>query len=225
MKGHNYGTCRKCGLLHKHPRGMKGKSISKETKEKIRKANIKTHKKIKYGFQKGHKHSKIWEKAISLALKGRTPWNKGLTKETDERVKLQSDLLKVKHKKGLLQNFSMKEKTHSSATKIKMRNSTIKYIETIKLNGMPLAPRMGKYEKPILDKLEKAFCYKILRQYRVAGYFLDGYCPMLNMAIEVDEPYHNIYKKQKERDIEKQKIIEQELNCRFLRIKIPEMLI
>ncbi len=76
--------------------------------------------------------------------------------------------------------------------------------------------QLGKNEKQILDELEKLFNYKIIRQYEIIGYILDGYIPEINLAIEVDEPFH---KNQVEKDkIREQNIID-ELECKFLRIK------
>ena len=56
--------------------------------------------------------------------------------------------------------------------------------------------------------------YKIHRQFKVAGYFIDGYIPKLKLAIEIDEKPKNIGK-----DIERENIIKQELECQFLRVK------
>ena len=72
-----------------------------------------------------------------------------------------------------------------------LRIGAIKRIERQKLHDEPLIPCIGKYETTILDYLEEIWNYTILRQYRVAGYFVDGYCPMLNLAIEIDETFHN----------------------------------
>ena len=69
-------------------------------------------------------------------------------------------------------------------------------------------------EKQLLDELQEEYGYEIIRQYQVEGYFIDGYIKELNLAIEIDEKPKN-----KERDIERQKIIENKLNCKFLRIK------
>lgn len=66
-------------------------------------------------------------------------------------------------------------------------------------------------------KNHKTISYHI-RQYRVAGYFLDGYCPALNLAIEVDEPYHKT-KEMLDKDAVRQKNIEAELECKFLRLQ------
>ena len=52
--------------------------------------------------------------------------------------------------------------------------------------------------------------------YKVAGYFLDGYCPRFNLAIEIDELYHN---KIKEKDLIREQNIKNRLDCNFLRIE------
>ncbi|HUU87636.1 MAG TPA: hypothetical protein VMX17_07770, partial [Candidatus Glassbacteria bacterium] len=52
------------------------------------------------------------------------------------------------------------------------------------------------------------------------GYFIDGYCAKTNTAYEVDESSHyNAHGDLKERDIERQKEIEEKLKCSFIRIK------
>lgn len=106
-------------------------------------------------------------------------------------------------------------------TRKKIREAKIKYIEQQKCNGNPISPTVGKYETQILNNLEKCFGYKILRQHKVLGYFLDGYCPMLHMAIEVDEPFHYRNGQLKEKDIRKQKELENEFGYKFLRIQVP----
>ena len=100
-----------------------------------------------------------------------------------------------------------------------MREGAIKRIERDKFDMKQLVPSRGKYEKSILDTLEHFFNYAILRQQRVAGYFLDGYCSMLNLAIEVDEKKHK-NKKQIIKDKYREEQIKKELECQFLRIDI-----
>ena len=101
--------------------------------------------------------------------------------------------------------------------KIKMRLSAIRRIEKQFNNGETLIPAVGNYETQILDNLEQCFGYPIERQHKVAGYFLDGYCKMLRLAIEIDEPAH---KSKIKKDAFRQKEIEKELGCKFLRINI-----
>lgn len=75
-----------------------------------------------------------------------------------------------------------------------------------------------------LDKLEeglKPFNIKGVRQYYVfdGKYRIDYYIESLNIAIEYDESQHNTGVN-KERDLIRQKEIENKLNCRFIRVSI-----
>ncbi|SMA49752.1 hypothetical protein EHSB41UT_03540 [Parendozoicomonas haliclonae] len=60
---------------------------------------------------------------------------------------------------------------------------------------------------------------KLLSQYPVGNYYIDGYFPDLNIAVEVDEPYHE---KIKEKDSIREAHIKSELNCEFYRINTNE---
>jgi hypothetical protein len=102
--------------------------------------------------------------------------------------------------------------------KKRMRVARLKYISERYNNGEPIGPNIGKYETQIINHFEDLLEYKFIRQHPVIGYFLDGYCPALNLAIEVDEPYHN---RKKVKDMIREQEIKQELHCQFLRIKVP----
>ena len=174
-------------------------------------------------------------------LKGNIPWNKGLTKETSMGVKKISDskigkkrplfsenwkrnigktMLGNKYCKGVKQSQETIQKRIASrtiwSTKTQRRNQRNARIEYIKKYCNGISPRIGKCEKQILDNLEECFNYNILRQYKINGYFLDGYCPALNLAIEVDEKAHT-HKLIK--DLEREDEIKKGLNCQFLRLK------
>lgn len=100
------------------------------------------------------------------------------------------------------------------------KNQRLAAINYIKSFGNGISPRIGKQEKQILDILEKKYQFKIQRQFHVIGFFLDGYIPELNLAIEVDEFHHfNIDGNLYSYDIKRQKEIQEELGCKFLRIK------
>ncbi len=91
-------------------------------------------------------------------------------------------------------------------------------INQILKNGCIIS--IGKNETKILNNLEFLFRYKIIRQYEIDGYFVDGYIPELNLVIEIDENHHfTIDNKLKKKDIERQKYIQNQLHCKFLRIK------
>ena len=175
------------------------------------------------GFQKGEgnpmKNPEI-SKKVSIAKK-----NKPLSIEHKLKIKL-SLMGKNKGKKRSEEGNRKAVETRRSRgsyirkkgiyffsedTKTKMRMSAFEYAKRI---CNIICPRVGHNEKQILDKLEQEIKYKILRQYKVEGYFVDGYIPELNLVIEVDErPKISV------RDIEREKIIKKKLECKFLRIK------
>ncbi len=230
-------------------------------------------------FIKGNKHSEEVELRRVQAIKEsyasgkRVSWNKGLTKETDERVRKSTEKLigirkgvklseETKRKmseshKGKKLNYDVWNKglkgkgickappkafkkghipsnkgiprpeisgwnnpSHRPEVREKIRKYRIRYIEQAKLNGNPLYPTIGKYETQMLDTLEESFGYTILRQHKVAGYFLDGFCPALNLAIEIDEKHHQ-KTKQRQLDIDRDNYLKTNFNYQILRIKQP----
>ena len=109
--------------------------------------------------------------------------------------------------------FFRKEKKYLE----KLRESKLSYIEKTINKGLPIMPTIGNYETSILDNLEDFWGCKIIRQKRIAGYFIDGYCPMFNLAIEIDESHHN---KQLEKDKEREQVIKERIGCFFFRIGV-----
>ena len=148
-------------------------------------------------FKKGHKVSKELRIKISKAHKGK--------------------VLTEIHKKHLSEHNGKywlgKRRNITEQTKEKCRISKFKY--NSKQHNLK-SPTIGKHETQILDELELSLGCKIIRQYSICGYWLDGYIPELNLAIEVDEKYHL---KRKEKDKIKENIIKKKLNCNFLRIE------
>ena len=142
----------------------------------------------------------------------RAEWKRRLSENsahnTNRRGKKHSEESIRRMKENHVGNIGKK---HSEESKRKIRISTINYIKTI---SDVLFPRIGGNEKQILDELERITGYKIIRQFEVCGYFLDGYIPELLLAIEVDEKPKN-----RQKDKERENMIINELKCRFLRIK------
>ena len=142
----------------------------------------------------GKKRSIKTRNKLSIALKGRK-----LSKE---------------HKKKI--GKAVKGRKHSENTKKQQRISAIKYIEKTSFGGKMFRSRIGKNEKQFLDEIELSNNIKIIRQYEIEGYFLDGYYKSLNIVFEIDENTH-IFKKEK--DLHREQNIQKELNCKFIRIK------
>lgn len=158
-------------------------------------------------FGHNKKHSEETKKIIKEKRKLQI-----FTEETRKKMSLAS-LGKKKSKKHA-ENISKSKKgvSKSVEAKIKMRESAFNY--TKKTKGI-MFPRIGRNEKDILDKKEVELGYRIIRQYKCGGYYLDGYIPELNWAIEVDEYYH---KNRKEKDTAREEFIKQKLGCEFIRI-------
>jgi len=68
----------------------------------------------------------------------------------------------------------------------------------------------------ILEKTLSVFELKGIRQFKVGKYKIDYYLPSLNIAIEYDENKHKGYTY--EQQTLRQKIIERELGCSFIRV-------
>jgi very-short-patch-repair endonuclease len=164
-------------------------------------------------------------KKLSLAHKGQKPWNtgKGGTYKLSDETKSKM-IISAKNRK-LPEDFRQRcmegarnRKSPSFITdehRRKNREAQIAYRSKMGFQKRVI----GKDETYVLDKIENTIGFKILRQYHVAGYFLDGYCPALNLAIEVDETYHN-KKEQLRKDNYREQQIKNELNCGFLRIPL-----
>lgn len=193
--------------IEKRRKKMIGHIVTEETKRKMSVAKL------------GKKKTELHRRNISLSRKGKLfskkqkenmskswDYNKHFTKETKEKI---SNKMKERIKNGWI--HPKKGKHLSNKIKTKMRISAFNYVKN---RCSILFPCIGHNEKQILDKLENKLNYKILRQYKCEGYFIDGYIPELNIVIEIDEK-----PKIKEKDIEREGIIKQKLNCKFVRIK------
>lgn len=160
-----------------------------------------------------------YRKKMSTAHKGQKAWNKNIplseqmTQDQNEKRKEKiSTTMKEQYGTGKRVNW-LKGKTHSEKSKEKTRISLIQYRE--KTYG-GCFPNIGINETRILDELELSLECKIIRQYSVCGYFVDGYCKTSNIVFEIDEDCHLYQKKQ---DDLRQNNIQDELNCTFVRIK------
>ena len=143
-------------------------------------------------FKKGHIVTSEMRRKIGLKHRGKV-----VSEETREKIR----------------NKNIGKKL-SDETRRKQSLSAIRHM--IKVGRTYLTPNIGIKEKEILDYLEKELKYKILRQYRIGKYFVDGYIQELNLVIEIDEMYH--HKNKKEYDIKRQDYIQNKLNCYFFRL-------
>jgi len=182
------------------------KYLPKEQQPNYGKIGKKISKKGRKNMSEAHKGKKLSEETKSRMSKSKKGIRVSISTEFKKGHKnIHSEETKQKIRLALL------GRSRSEETKKKLRMATIKYVKEV-CGG--LHPMIGRNEKYILDELEGEYGYKIIRQYQVEGYFIDGYIEELKLAIEVDEKPKN-----KERDFNRQEQIEKKLNCKFLRIK------
>lgn len=208
-KGHNKG----------HIPWNKGKKMSEEFCRKVSKGNM-----GRIGWNKGGHVPKEVRRKMSESSKGQKPWNTGKKggipwnkgKKLSREVRRKMSESSKGHPGWSKEMVGIYK--HSEKTLKQMRESAIKRIERQSFNGRPMTPSIGNYETQILDILEETIGYPIIRQYKVNGYFVDGYCPDYSLAIEIDEEFHN---GQKEKDRLREENIKKELGCKFVRIAVP----
>lgn len=70
-----------------------------------------------------------------------------------------------------------------------------------------------------IDTIEQLLGIKLIRQFQVGGFRIDGYDADNKVAYEIDEEQHNS-KKHSQHDVLRQKFIEEQLQCKFVRIKV-----
>lgn len=115
-------------------------------------------------------------------------------------------------------------KPHTEETKRKMRLSTLKYL---KQQSGQIVPRYNRDSIRYIEEYGKANNLHFMHaenggEYFVGGlgYFLDGYDPINNVAIEFDEKHHFDANGQlKQPDIKREQQIVHLLKCKFIRIK------
>lgn len=204
---------------------MYGRKHTEETKRKISEikkiylSNPENRKNLGKSMMGKH-HSEESKLKISKLTKGSNNGMYGRKHSIESRKKMSgSSLWKGKHlseihKQKIRENHTSRGKHRTKTVKLKIRIGALNHIKNIR--GM-VSPNIGKYEKGYLDLLEEILGYKIIRQYPVIGYFIDGYCKERNIAIEIDEPKHFA---KIEKDILRQEEIEKILKCKFLRIRV-----
>lgn len=159
---------------------------------------------------------------VSTKGKSHTAWNKGKNAEQDYRI-LRGALNRKKTISNEEYDKSILSHKKTNEEKRKLRERTIAYI---KENGNgSFGQRFSVKGCKYADMLNEENGWHLQHalnggEYEVCGYFLDGYDKELNIAFEYDEPkhYENVFTNElKKRDIERQTIIKEYLNCKFYR--------
>lgn len=245
----NYYKCQKCKdsiskfSIGRHLRTCKGINKNLRNKQKRNSVNIlkisikindnlfeclKCHKqftKMGIGSHYFRSHIRKYNSFIDKNGKILKPWNTGLSKVTDERVKKSSEKLNEGYKSGRLKG-SFVGKTHSKETKIKLSNSLKKAhkenrawnIGKSRWNNKPSYPEsffMKVIENDFDDKNYK-------REFSFDRYSLDFAWIDKKKCIEIDGEQHERFQEIKDRDLKKNEILK--LNkWKILRIKWKEM--
>ena len=164
----------------------------------------------------------------SCCQKGKIAWNKGspMREETKKKLehtffrkgqKIPKDVIE-KREKTCREKYGgrIKSKTPEE-TKRKMRLSTIEYINSCKGSA---APRYNKKAIKIIDEYGKEHGYNFKHAENGGevyipelGYWVDGYDEERNVVVEYYEKHHNYMI---EKDIRRQKQIEDFLKCEFI---------
>jgi len=201
------GTCL-CGKKFFAPKWSLQKFCSKSCSNKFTKTGITLS-------ENGKKNMRL--AALESYKKGRIVWNKGLTKETDERVK-QYVISGTKTKKGvkipnkrkekirktMLKNPPFKGHYHSEESKEKLRYATIKQLSEGKMPS-----KETKIERLIENQLLfREILY--VKQYPYKLGVADFWLPEDNIIIHCDGDYWHSKPKTIERDKKQDEYLESE---------------
>lgn len=153
-----------------------------------------------------------------ICSKGNNPWNKGLTKETDERVLQRANAVKEAYLSGKIQKEG---KPHTEETKKKISESMklahaegrAHNIGESRWNNEPSYPEKW-FMEVIKNELENK---DYIREFPFHKYSLDFAWPQLKICIEIDGDQHYRFEEYKKRDREKDFLLEKE-GWKLLRI-------
>lgn len=139
---------------------------------------------------------------------GKTPWNKGLTKESDSRLQKTSKTYKERFLSGEIKRHDIKhtEETKSKISKsmkVAHKEGKAWNIGKSRWNSEPSYP-----EKFFIKVIENEFQDKAYeREYNVGIYSLDFAWKHLKKCIEIDGEQHQRFEEYKNRDKRKDKFL------------------
>lgn len=143
--------------------------------------------------------------------------NKGKTASIDTRLKISK---------------TTKNKPKTKEHKTKIRLSSLRYLEKmLNLNGQKIVPKFNINACKIFDEISEQTKTNIQHalnggEYYIKelGFWVDGYDFENNIVYEYDERHHfDINGNLKIKDVERQKLITELLNCKFIRIKYNDI--
>jgi len=199
-------SCTKCGRLitnsnfEKHFKVCDGKAKnSNRVKEKWKQPNGKYKcPDCNKEFSKKGIGSHVWRMHTKEGQKfnpkkgDKQAWNKGLTKETDERVKRYATACHEGYKSGR-NKPSFKGKKHPQETKDRISKSRIEYLKKhpdkipYRLNH---SSKMSYPEKRFMESLEENNIVGWVYKYQVGLYEYDFAFPEIKLDVEIDGGTH-----------------------------------
>lgn len=150
-------------------------------------------------------------------------WNRGLTKETNDSVRRQSETYRNRILNGEIQG-SFKGRHHSEESKEKIRQARFKYLQQKQGNTA-----WEKVQRGDLTFLEEKFRnviiqyrlydkYDIVYNYSLYPYFVDFAFTNIKLGVELDEPCHFKYCTRIKHDIERDNLLFEKYNWKMFRI-------
>jgi hypothetical protein len=130
--------------------------------------------------------------------------------------------------KRIYEKYGVDNPAKNDKIRKKQRLITVEKIEKQICNGGQITPAYNINSISILEEVAKKLGIKDLQhaenggEYHIKdlGYWVDGYSKEKNIVIEIDEQHHfNKDGSLKEKDIIRQREIEELLKCKFIRIK------
>lgn len=161
---------------------------------------------------------------ISKSLIGRISPMKGKTFSKEHKEKISKALKGKIISENTCKKISISHKgmKYSLESRIKRKLRRIEDLKMIGIFHPPYNKKSCEYFKQMeLDKGWNGYYALNGGEYFIKdlGYWVDYYEPNQNVVIEWDEKYHYKSGKLREKDIKRQKEIEEYLGCRFYRIK------
>lgn len=201
-------------------RKLKEANNSEVAKQKRLKTNI-----IKYGVDNPSKSTQIIEK-----IKANTDYKKlgeNVSKTLKKFSKEKWREIEKKRAITMMKKYGIVNAACFDTTRQKMRLTAIKNIEEKRNNGHPIYPNFNPLACKMIDEFGKQNGYNFVHalnggEYYISklGYWVDGYDKEKNTVIEIDESFHfDKNGELKEKDVKRQKEIQDFLNCKFIRLK------
>ena len=204
-----------------------GKERAKEKKKHI--TLTRTGKKLnrkKPSYKKGIKYKEIYgeqktkeikQKIINANIKNGLYWTKEKIVEAYKNLpNIRKSELRYYRRKKLISDTNTIRKYFGSLDNLAKISNKL-FLKPIYNFGFSI----GQNETKILNIIEKQNNIKLLRQYQVGKYFIDGYDTKNNIAYEIDEDYH---KNNYLNDIRREEKIKEITNCKIVRLNEREFI-